>query len=241
MTNKITKLMLNWEEYEIREYVEPGRQPGVNTIAYYPLDSTNTVNDKTTNHYDLTNYVNDHPVLFWTYQWVDCAYFDEHCALGRSWNPLTWHPELTMSLWCYRLWQTKGYNQNLVGLWSTNATNAIILWLNHSGYNLYLGWRTNDRNTWYTLSTGSWTNVIATYDGGTTVKIYINNQSPITLSVTQYTLWNWYINIWSWVWQQADGDSFYWYISNVIIEDKARSAQEISDYYNQTKSLYGIS
>ncbi len=27
MTKKITKLMLNWEEYQIREYVKPEEEP----------------------------------------------------------------------------------------------------------------------------------------------------------------------------------------------------------------------
>jgi hypothetical protein len=38
MTKKITKLMLNGEEYEIREY-QPGRQPGANTVLYVPMNT----------------------------------------------------------------------------------------------------------------------------------------------------------------------------------------------------------
>jgi hypothetical protein len=33
----------------------------------------------------------------------------------------------------------------------------------------------------------------------------------------------------------------YWQLSNVIFEDKARTSQEVSDYYDQTKWDYWIS
>ena len=35
--------------------------------------------------------------------------------------------------------------------------------------------------------------------------------------------------------------NFPWKFSNLIIEDKERTAQEVADYYNQTKGDYGIS
>lgn len=50
--------------------------------------------------------------------------------------------------------------------------------------------------------------------------------------------YNWPTNIWA---TFAFTDQYYeWYISEVIYEDKVRTAQEILDYYNWTKSNYGL-
>ena len=60
-------------EHELKNaYIgEAPRSPWSSTIAYYPLNSSTTVNDMSGNGYTLTN----DWASFWTYGWVDCAYF----------------------------------------------------------------------------------------------------------------------------------------------------------------------
>ena len=54
--------------------------PNKDTIAYYPLNATTTVNDMSGNSKTLTN----NNVTFWTYNWVDCANFSGSQSLYRS-------------------------------------------------------------------------------------------------------------------------------------------------------------
>ena len=48
-------------------------------------------------------------------------------------------------------------------------------------------------------------------------------------------------NFWLFSANSWNNDYFYGNISNFIIEDKERTAQEVSDYFNQTKWDYWIS
>jgi hypothetical protein len=83
------------------------------------------------------------------------------------------------------------------------------------------------------MPTNTWTNAIFTNDSWTQ-KLYINWQEVWTSSQTLDTQNS--LNIW---WRYA---SYYfdWKISEFIIENQARTAQEVADYYNQTKSNYGL-
>ena len=63
------------------------------------------------------------------------------------------------------------------------------------------------------------------------------------LTMTQYatssfnTNWTWY-----WLWGLRSNDTTKQIaFSEYIIENKERTSQEVSDYFNQTKSLYWIS
>ena len=88
-----------------------------------------------------------------------------------------------------------------------------------------------------TCSTWVWYYVTAVQEWNT-VKGYLNwvlkwesttrpNQTP-----TWWSLWA--------VHETTHSDKYIWYMSDVILEDKARTAQEISDYYDFTKSNYWL-
>ena len=71
MTNKITKLMLNWEGYEIREY-QSWWQPWANTLVYYNIND----NDTNSTIYDLSwNWVDQ--TWYWT------SWYDTDATYGR--------------------------------------------------------------------------------------------------------------------------------------------------------------
>ena len=88
-----------------------------------------------------------------------------------------------------------------------------------------------------TCSAWIWYNVVATQEWST-VKAYLNWEyiGESTTRPSQIPTW-W--SLWA-VHISSHSDKYIWYISNAILENKARTAQEISDYYNQTKSNYWL-
>jgi hypothetical protein len=68
-------------------------------------------------------------------------------------------------------------------------------------------------------------------------KIYLN-WTDITTSTGSWTMAVWYAYT---IWQQNNGSTSYlWYMSELIVETKWWTPQEVSDYYNSTKSNYGL-
>ena len=93
----------------IGEYPERW-QPWANTVAYYPLTSTTTVNDLSGNGYTLSTH--DTLPTFWIYQWVDCASFNSNSLKTSSVNP-----------WAYwKLARTVKYR------WEQQIRNASCFW-----------------------------------------------------------------------------------------------------------------
>lgn len=212
-------------------------QPWDDTIAYYPLDSINTVNDMkgSWTAYDLTNSW----VAFWTYGWVDCAYFNGSSYMYRSNSLFTWSAEFTINLW-YQRTSTTTSAQNIIAIWTANSTNSFILWLYDNTNIMYLWWRTNDRNTWYTPPLNTRINICITHKNWT-IKVYINwNSTPVYTWTVSYWITATATNIWSWV-QWASWLKMYGYMSKLIFESNERTEQQRTDYYNSTKSLYWIS
>jgi hypothetical protein len=88
---------------------------------------------------------------------------------------------------------------------------------------------------------GTWHLLTATYtwsaDTANNVKIYVDSSL-----VKQWQRWGTTTaNMIGYVWNYNTNDNLKWYLSQFILEDKTRTAQEIADYYNQTKWNYWIS
>lgn len=213
-------------------------KPWANTIAYYPLTSVSTVNDMSGNNNTMSN-INS--VTFWTYQWVNCASF----SWGSNWWYLkidkslrTWRASFTVSEWFYKN-TASSTDATFWSIW--NATNANTIYT-------------------YTEATDSWKILVAldttvavksqsacpsnsrnlltiTYDGNT-VRLYLNWQfissleRSLSISNARTCIWK-SVNL-------SSSRPMTWYLSDCIFENKARTAQEISDYYNLTKSTYGL-
>ena len=193
--------------------------PGENTIAYYPLTSTSTVNDMKTSgtKYNLTNYNN---VQFWTYHWVDCANFSGNSMiLYNSSNPsISWDFTLNVRCWVNN---TSSTVQRVLQIWQFAGQN-IYIWV----ANWYIDW------TNLTVSPGQRNNIIYSRSWSS-LWLYVNSN---WITVSNTVNWTWlYIG-------RSDGNqfSFYWNISEAIIEDKARTAKEVQNYYNSTKANYWI-
>lgn len=218
-------------------------QPWANTLAYYPLTTETTVSDLSGNNRNLTQHDNS---TFWTYGWVDCVYVSWnnaswfHCLTTNSiTNQVLWN-QFTMMWYGYRSDSSKWLFSGMWGInWSWNWFNVIFNTSDISAEIL----RNGSINS-ISYSSGNiywqWKLLTATYDNWS-VKLYLNGSQVATGTYTVGTiniLWvgcffgtqsSWYTYQWN------------WYISNFILENKARTADEISAYYNQTKAKYWIS
>ncbi len=230
-----SKLILNWETYEFAAPSGWGwRQPWANTLAYRPLTSTSTTNDLSWNNNNLSSIWT---VNFWTYYWVDCACFDDNSWRLQSSslydiNDLTW---ITICSWFFTDWAPSDTDWKI---WTTE-------WHNCFWYANWLWWYYRSDFAFGTINTtvnteSEWLLVALTCDKvNFTITVLWQNLNytqtePVqdfSMIWTNYTIWD----------SPGLPRKLIWYISNFIIENKSWTAQEVSDYYNQTKSLYGIS
>lgn len=193
--------------------------PNKNTIAYYPLTSTSTVNDLSWNNRTLTNYNN---VAFGTYAWVDCAAFSwNKMILYHSDFPARWYGDYTM--WCW-MYTTSNNLQYVLSFWNAVAT-ALVMQIKN--------WHI-DPNIW-NVSLNSWHHIVYTI-ASNTLKMYVDG--------TEVYTWTYNVNGSKslWIGRQTFTDTYnyMWYMSEVIVENKARTATEIANYYNTTKSNYWL-
>lgn len=212
-----------------------GWQPGANTLLYLPLNSTDTYTDQSWNNISTTNT----NVTFWTYQGVDCWQFNQaHIQVNTMFaQPI----DQTILCWCYNTWvEDSGRDGKIYD--ARDGSNYIILNYNvewgrgysgvYNGNSFSNNW--NYQNQWILVALVCTSNSLTRYVKNGT---YDLNQS-ITISKSQFTPT--YINVWNewdnWVWRYFIG-----WLSELIVESKARTAQEIADYYNSTKANYWIS
>lgn len=250
-----SKLILNWEEYYFAA-PEQWWQPWANTIFYY--DFENNTNDSSWNNHNIT-------VFSW--MWYETVWWQEvakvtnaswYIQIDPSWTSWIGSWDFAISFWFYPV---------TVPWWGT-WRYPMLFWIYDA--NSPYGWPTiffdpNDRNGHWdciyfrmrgngssyehpSTTTASslyngWHHVVMTRNSGN-VSCYIDNVletswswdtiSFPTSSYSAYLFSRWdYADQTRWTtWAKAD---------KYIFESKARTVQEISDYYNQTKSLYGIS
>ena len=217
---------------------EAQRSPWSNTIAYYPLNSSTTVNDMSGNGYTLTN----DWTSFWTYGWVDCAYFPSRNTkiLYRD-LPMTWNNPFTVNLYAYgtgyggsQMWfffmfGDLGSSWRNLGFW---FEYSWPVWVLSTWWNTKRFWEVH-YNEWkmVTVTNNNWS-----------VKIYLNWDKSLddTLSFNiaseHFTIWSTYRWNNSWNYQ-----AFKWYLSEFIIENRVWTQDEITRYYNKTKWTYGLS
>ena len=214
--------------------------PWANTVAYFPLDVD--LLDHWPNHFTMTNYwwvtidttqISGKGVAY--FNWSSMLY-----ATSLSWLP-TWTNPKTISIWVNkRASTTTGIYCWIGTVYADNPNKSFII--NQYNWKFWFstwGWG-YDFPSSVTPTIWQRYNLVASYDGST-YTLYINWTANISGSLTANTTsdkiciwWNTDTRIWYWMPEKA-------YMSEVIIENKARTAQEILDYYNITKSLYGIS
>ena len=205
-------------------------QPWVNTIAYYPLTSTTTTSDESGNWHTLYN----NSVQFGTYNWVDCANCNWSAYLYRSESLFTWNQDFTVNFW-FRRTGSYSSNWNIMTVGKRNNPNCWISWIKPQTWTLYNGWWSNDRDTWYLVPQDARLNIVYSYSNNN-ISIYVNWVSYYNGWVS-YGIKTGYTAIWCWVNYE---NPVIWNFSNVIFENVWWIAQEVADYYNQTKANYGL-
>ena len=216
-------------------------KPWANTIAYYPLTSSTTVNDMkwSGTAYNLTSKWTS--PTFWTYWWVSCAYFSSSWMLyNNSW---TWTAlwNYTISIWYNKTDNPPQDNGSICWLW--------VWWINF-GYAVALYWKTRPTSTqwvyWFHNATSQsyvwpysiswWTNIVIVANWSSW-KLYIN----WVQQWSTFTIWSSTPNYIA-ISRYQSGDtldrSIRWYMSEFIMENKVRTADEVAKYYNSTKANY---
>lgn len=220
-------------------------KPWANTIAYWTLD--NTLNDSSWNNRNLTmswslSFVNDtglsRKVLYCT--WIQASNNYVYAA------SISWVSTITINIWNKSLISFSNYRN----LFTTSLDNN--LWIrteeSNSWYMQLMTWNGNNYQTFrVTLSNADhqkWHLLSVTFDNSNwELKWYINWTINVTGTSSYYNLSNWLkkFSLWVWYWT-SEGVNRYFngYIWEVVLEDKVRTADEISDYFNLTKWDYWL-
>ena len=198
---------------------QQGWQPWANTIAYFPftdddLDKvwTSVIQTSWTKQAIGYNYDRDNRNMITN---VTSARFVNYWVKFGSVKSPSW--------WLYQ-------NQAVdIGYWD------LVYNYHHTSneYNQTISYQSWADSWWHsnTIPTTSWVwyNFAYGYDG-TKIVGYLNWVQVADITTTLYNTTNWSI------WVLIDET-----LSNLIYETTPRTAEEIQNYYNQTKSLYGIS
>ena len=225
--------------YELKNaYIgEYGWKPWSNTVAYYPLTATTTVNDQSGNSRNLTNT----NVTFWTNQWVSCASFnwtDSKLNYSSFYNLSQW--DYAINLRAYKLTQTQN-DAYIVDMWTHSSS--------YKGQSLVVEYDNNRLRFafWYDDCDASvnpsnqWTNICCQYKKSTNEQfLYVNwvlNNSRTATNT--HLLQNLNLCICGNVISTSQINYCWkWYLSNLIFENKLWTATEVQNYYNKTKSNY---
>lgn len=203
--------------------------PWANTVGYYPL--AENFNDYSWNNYNLTNSWGS----ITTQSWVSCAYYNWSSYSQYNGYSIT-SAARTINVRCY-LWSTTWGMVHISKYNNSSSAGSLGLFRLSSS----TAWAV-DRN-WAecsaSVSSNARHNIVIT-QSSSTVKIYIDGSLGNTVSNRPNTLYtpDW----WSLGSKFYSGHSekFKGYLSRVILENKIRTATEISDYYNSTKSNYWL-
>ena len=210
-------------------------KPWANTVIYYEFDWN--LNDGSWNGYNLTNSWTTFITLA---SWKQVLSVEQASASYSWWPNLTWK-SLTASFWfadtATRSWYSDWSYFRLAN-WNSNIFVVRHAWPIQS--NKIYFWATsrsnwNDAPSYNDLARHY---VVITFDTSTQqLKEYIDNSLKATTTYTGTafsTITNIIIG-----WLGFEGQ-VHFNLSEFILEDKVRTAQEISDYYNQTKWDYWL-
>ena len=210
-------------------------QPWANTVAYYPL--TSDANDYSGNWKNLTNYW----ATFGEYQWVICAFINKRSGYIK-WNIDTlpvWASPRTWNFWCYNNNETTQQYEECYFFNGVEyvANQMVLFWIATDNKEFVSQWWSSP-NWNITALRKQWFNACIVYNW--TKFIYYRNWVNVwEWTYTINTQWTEF-RIWGPRTRDAWWDQFVGYMSNFILENKGWTADEVSDYYNQTKANYWL-
>ena len=216
--------------------------PSANTLARYKLESN--ANDFSWNNRHLTNSWITFSDNFWIFN-GNAKWYYSNQSLFNNLSKFTYSVYLNtqqITNTSYNSDPTHNMVMSITDNWIyQNYDKTIVLYYGSktAWYNYY-NWKYFVEATWISLNT--WYLITYTFDWST-MKIYKN----WTLISSKSCWWSYtsYTNATLTIWNNEDRwnyvKKYYWKLSNVIVENKVRTAQEILDYFNKTKSKYWIS
>lgn len=215
-------------------------QPWVNTIAYYPLNWD--ANDYSWNGYHMS------AVSTVTYEtlssWIQVAKTNN--SQLQVDNFPSFAQNITVLLWVQQYQNTTGYHNMWYWVrwansqsWDSDGVSKLV----HSWPSQWWGVRIFMYTNTNTIATPSFTDLTwnlrtVTYNNSTQEMSLYKNNTMVGQAQSWGTPYSslWYFCLWViWYWWNSK-----LYLSNCIVENKVRTAQEIADYYNQTKANYGL-
>jgi len=210
------------------------REPWENTYAYYPL--TANANDTSGNNRNLTA---DSSI---TYSTQNGAFLpnSRHTGMLEPFNIST-TSQRTFSRWENMLWLAWQTDAKWIDICSPGSWYRITQYTNTTKfaytYNNSAWWSASAPYIDFDRQLNQWNYYTITIGENRQIKMYFNGVVKISWTVNSFTS-----QYFRW-WQERDNSNarqLYWYLKDIIIESKARTDQEVSDYFNGTKSNYGI-
>lgn len=204
-----------------------GWQPWANTLIYCPLTSDYTDHSWNSNTINIK-----HTPTLTTYWGVACAYLDQLVCLYTDILSLTTY---TMSVWVNHQWGKWREWVILVQWKNTWVWSGVRWWLYQSKFTasiVNVGYSTQ-----YTVNY-TWWHLVTFTRNGNNFKMYWDGVYKGTYNDTYTSDYRFWINDF-YNFDNAN-HQWKWYYSNWIVENKVRTDTEISDYYNLTKSTYGL-
>ena len=221
-----------------------GWTPWANTIAYYPLTAQDTTSDKSWNGHTLSKY-GSWTTTFWNYGWVSCLYIYNDAMFYSTIPNTSASNGITQSIWYYQVNAPQYDNWWLQAFNAYSPTNDAARYISSNIMNWlwnkywFMWWISNGGDTYTSTAsvTSGWHNVITTFSW-TTITLYVDWNEIGTASRSLSYEPQTYISIS----RRTSGynRSLRGYVSNAIFENKARTAQEVADYYNLTKWNYWL-
>jgi hypothetical protein len=223
-----------------------GWKPWANTFWYYTFDDQNTsyITDFSWKGNNLTWWTMPSYTLV---SWTNYAgnYTNVSGSVAPAASYATLESEFTMLAWVKITTNSSSYIASLYWRLSSGANHqiSIIYWYNSNQFEYFdsnnpTGSSGRDLVTRTTIK--SWVVTDARYlvwftRGNSVLQTYCNgiawNSWSYQLSPINKSLYLWSSNLW---------DRFKWQIWEFVVEDKVRTADEVSKYYNQTKWNYGL-
>lgn len=208
------------------DLVWPVWRPWENTIAYIPM--RDDIIEKSGNS-SFTNY----SVTNTTINGIKCWYFNGSARLETN-IPSFSNVNHTFNLWYKRNWWSFAWflSSNPCGVYAWE-----VFWYNNNNQLVYENYPSSSwfRSIVWTVSTQSdWHNLCFSWGNIYCDWVLLASNSGSFGGNYNFTIW------WHTTWSSCTRQFITWYMSELIIESVVRTAQEIANYYNQTKSNYGL-
>lgn len=213
--------------------------PTVNTKWYYQFEDNANDSSGNSNNWTATSVTYTNSIHSWFSKAGSFNGSSSNISLPALW---LWTGARTVSFWAYCNSLSSAMCAFYSWTASTRARFAVLIWTSGE---VYLWWENADIYTsWWVVLSSQRVHITIAYSwwevNTTNVKIYVDwaNRSAsfwgsgswgYNTTNSNYTIWRDPV---------ANTKYFNWLIDEVIIEDIARTAQQVLDRYNQSKKKY---